>query len=147
MTKIQIIHTLLSIALGIFFIYVGVKKFIPKPARSIPTEAYIQAIQANEYPKPISFKLAITMLKSSGFLYMVGVLQILSGFLILLSQTRLIGLLLLLPITVNIFTLHIFMDNRLDEDIETGLYLMVNLLLVAAYHTSLKKLISSKIDI
>lgn len=146
MTKIQIIHTLLAIVLGLFFVYAGVKKFIPKPPRPAPTEAYIQAVEANDYSKPISFKLAVTMLKSSGFLSMVGVLQILSGLLILFSQTRMIGLMLLMPITVNIFTFHIFMDNRMDEDIETGLILLINILLLAAYYKTIRNLIASKID-
>lgn len=130
---IQFLHGLCCIALGLFFIYSGSKKFIPKEPRPVNKEAFFQAIENDRYDKPVSFKLCMKMLKVSGFLKMVGFLQILSGVLMLLYKTRLVGLLLLLPITVNIFTLHFFMDNRLDEDIKTGLILLANLVLMAPY--------------
>lgn len=72
---------------------------------------------------------------------MVGVFQILAGLFMLIPQTRLAGLLLLLPIILNIFTLHLFLDNRPDENIETGLFLMLTVALIAFYYKKIAALV------
>jgi uncharacterized membrane protein YphA (DoxX/SURF4 family) len=145
MKVITILHILLSLALGGFFIYAGVQKFIPKERKpSDPTEM-VDAVTNNKYENPIPFKLSVKMLSTSGFLKFVGVLQILAGLLIVITQTRLIGLMLLLPLTINIFCFHLFMDNRMDENIETGSILLVNILLFLAYYKKLGTLLHSKI--
>lgn len=138
----KISHTLFSVFLAVFFIYAGVKKFIPKPPSAQPPNnaEYIKAFEENKFESPVTFKMGIKALRSSGFLYMVGVLQILSGLLIIIPFTRLIGLLMLLPITVNVFCFHFFMDNRPDENIETGFFLALNILLCLFYINNLKLL-------
>jgi len=144
----SIVHLILSIGLGLFFMYAGAKKFIPKPPRqdaNAKTEL-VTAVQNDDYSNPTTFKLAVKMLKVSGFLKMVGVLQILSGLLILLPKTRLGGLIFLLPITLNIFCIHLFMDNRMDENIETGLFFALNLLLLLAYSKKLGTLLNARIN-
>lgn len=146
MKIIRILHILLSIAIAGFFIYSGSKKFIPKPAPSKPVDnsAFVTAFETNHFESPTTFKMGVKALKVSGFLKMVGVFQILAGLLILLSTTRLIGLLILLPITVNIFCFHFFMDNEVSENIETGAYLLVNILLVAYYYKTLGQLLLNR---
>ena len=71
--------------------------------------------------------------KYSGFLDMISIIQILAGLLIIIPITRLIGLLLLLPIIFNIFFMHVFFDNRLHENIETGILLVINIILLIYY--------------
>ena len=71
--------------------------------------------------------------KYSGFLDMISLIQILVGILIIIPITRLVGLLTLLPIIFNIFFMHVFFDNRVDENIETGLLLVINILLLLNY--------------
>lgn len=128
-------HSILSILFGIFFIYVGVKKFIPKPARpNNNIEQLVQAVISDSYEKGPAFKLTVKSMKANGFLYFIGVLQLLSGLLIIWPATRFGGLLLLLPITINIFLLHLFLDDRIGEDIETGLILLGHLLLISFYY-------------
>lgn len=139
-------HLIFSLALGLFFIYAGVKKFIPKPssAKAVDNSEFVRAFEENNFENPVTFKMGIKALRSSGFLKLVGVLQILSGLLILIPVTRLIGLLMLLPVTVNIFCFHFFMDNRPDENIETGFFLLLNILLTAYYFEKLKHLLVRK---
>ena len=43
------------------------------------------------------------------------------------------GLLTLLPIIFNIFFMHVFFDNRVDENIETGFLLVINIILLLKY--------------
>ena len=146
MKAIRIVHLLASLALGIFFIYAGSQKFVPKPPPVNPPDnsAYIEAFEKNKFPSPVTFRMGIKALKESGFLKMVGVLQILSGLLIVIPVTRLVGLLLLLPVAANVFCFHFFMDNRPEENVETGLYLLGNILLIAYYHRQLKGLLVKK---
>lgn len=139
-------HLIFSVALGLFFMYAGVKKFIPKPPPLKPADntEFFRAFEENKFESPVTFKMGIKALKTSGFLRMVGVLQILSGLLILFPATRLIGLLMLLPVTVNVFCFHFFMDNRPDENVETGFFLLLNILLLTFYARTLKSLILKK---
>ncbi|KAA5536108.1 hypothetical protein F0919_00100 [Taibaiella lutea] len=144
----SIIHFILSAGLALFFIYAGVKKFLPKEQTPNPSakSELVAAIQNDHYASPVPFKLAVKMLKVSGFLKMVGVLQILSGLLILFPKTRLGGLIFLLPVTLNIFFIHLFMDNRMDENIETGIFFTLNLLLLLAYSKKIGTLFNARIN-
>lgn len=143
---VKIVHLVFSVFLALFFMYAGVKKFIPKPPPATPVNnsEYMRAFEENKFESPVTFKMGIKALRASGFLYMVGVLQVLSGLLILFPPTRLIGLLILLPLTVNIFCFHFFMDNRPDENIETGFFLSLNILLTLYYFSDLKQLVVKK---
>jgi len=127
----------------VFFIYAGAKKFIPKPASNkvVSNEDFVKAFQENKFESPITFRMAIKTLKACDFMLMVGVLQLLAGVLILIPHTRLIGLLVLLPVAVNIFCFHFFMDNRPEEDIETGFLLLLNVILVLFYYRHFKALV------
>ncbi len=141
----KIIHGLLVMALGVFFCYAGVKKFIPKPPR-VNAEAQAQTLKAVEedtFERPVTFRLTMKMFRASGFIYLVGLIQITAGILMLFPLTRLVGLLLLLPICMNIFGFHFFMDNRPDENVETGLYLLANIVLLWPYTRQLKGLFIS----
>ena len=140
-------HLIFSVALGLFFIYAGTKKFIPKASVKPPDNTeFMQAFEQNKFESPVTFKMGVKALRASGFLKMVGTLQILAGLLILLPLTRLLGLLILLPLTVNIFCFHFFMDNRPDENVETGIFLLANVLLILYYWEQLKLLLVKKIQ-
>lgn len=143
---LKIAHLVFSVFLAGFFIYAGVKKFIPKPAPAGPVNnsEFLRAFEENRFESPVTFKMGVKVLRASGFLKMVGALQILSGILILIPRTRLGGLLLLLPLTVNIFSFHFFMDNRPGENVETGLLLLLNLSLVFYYTDRLRCLLVEK---
>jgi UPF0716 family protein affecting phage T7 exclusion len=137
MSKIWInwLHIAGCVVLGLFFVNAGVKKFVPKnrPVKPEMVVAWQQAVTDNRFESPVSFQLTMASFRQSGFFKMIGVLQLLSAVLLLIPRTRRAGLLLLLPVTINIFTMHLFMDNRMDENIETGLVLMANLLLLLPY--------------
>lgn len=132
--NLNLIHALFTVLLAAFFIYAGVKKFIPKPPRSEDKVALVEAVSSGIYAPPVAFKLTMKSFSQNGFLKMVGVFQILAGLMMLIPQTRLAGLLLLLPVILNIFTLHLFLDNRSDENIETGLFLTLTIFLMAFYY-------------
>jgi uncharacterized membrane protein YphA (DoxX/SURF4 family) len=141
-------HGVLALLLAALFLYAGVKKFIPKdrPVNPKANLAYVEAIETNTFERPTSFRLAVKMLSTSGFLKLIGVIQLLAGLLIVIPKTRLIGLVFLLPITLNIFAFHLFMDDRMDENVETGLFFLVNLMLVGSYYKKIATLFGAKIN-
>lgn len=142
--NLNLIHALFAVLLALFFMYAGVKKFIPKPPRPEDKVALVEAVSSGVYAPPVAFKLTVKSMGQTGFLKMVGVFQILAGLLMLIPQTRLGGLFILLPVILNIFTLHLFLDNRPDENIETGLFLALTVLLIAFYHQKIAMLWISK---
>ena len=76
-----------------------------------------------------------------GFVNMIALLQILAGILLFSNKTRLFGLLLLLPIIFNIFFMHVYFDDRMHENVETGILLAINLILILYYQKTIFKLI------
>lgn len=110
----------LSILLGAFFIYKGLTKHWLSPCKVYAPDSTI----------PLPYQQVMTAFCESGFLRLVGAFQILSGLLLLLPRTRLLGALMLLPIIFNIFFMHAFMDNRPEELVETGLPLAATLLIL-----------------
>lgn len=82
---------------------------------------------------PVPYQQVITAFCESGFLKLVGALQIFSGILLLIPRTRIMGAILLFPIILNIFLIHLFLDNRPEELLETGLPLLANIVIIG-YH-------------
>jgi len=127
-------HALLTLLLAAFFLNAGIKKFMPKDLKPVEEKALVeQIIVKGSYEAPVGYNLTMNTMRQSGFLKMIGVFQILAGILMLIPRTRLAGLLLLLPIIFNIFFMHVFMDNRAHENVETGILLAVTVLLASFY--------------
>jgi uncharacterized membrane protein YphA (DoxX/SURF4 family) len=120
-----------SILLSVFFIYKGLTKHILGECKVYPADTSI----------PQDYINVINALCYSGFLKVIGVFQILSGLLLIIPRTRLIGALLLLPIILNIFMLHLFLDNRPEELVETGIPLFLNLLLLILMYDKWRKIL------
>ena len=136
------IRTILSIGLGLFFIYKGIGKISSDKLKTLDkqlVEKYI--IENDSYAPPIGYKIVMNTFKQSGYLAFVSIFQIVAGILIIIPVTRLAGLLLLLPIIFNIFFMHIFFDNRLDENIITGSILTLTIFLCSFYLENIKHII------
>ena len=136
------IRIILSIGLGLFFIYKGVGKLSSDKLKTLDkklVEEYI--IENDSYAPPVGYKIVMNTFKQSGYLAFVSIFQIVAGILIIIPLTRLAGLLLLLPIIFNIFFMHIFFDNRLDENITTGSILILTIFLCMFYMKNIKYII------
>lgn len=121
MTNIKnVIIWILSLALAAFFIYKGLTKHwlgeckVYPPDTTVPQE-YINVINAFCH---------------SGFLKMIGFFQILSGVLLIIPRTRVVGTFLLCIIIFNIFAIHLFLDNRPGELVESGIPFLLNSILL-----------------
>lgn len=120
----------LSIILGLFFIYKGVNKHFLSPCKVYDETSTI----------PLAYQQVITGMCQSGMLKVVGFFQVLSGVLLLIPRTRLFGAIVLLPIIFNIFALHLFLDNRPEELVETGIPLAFTLFIIGFYYKTWKNI-------
>jgi uncharacterized membrane protein YphA (DoxX/SURF4 family) len=134
-------HTIVTIILALFFLNAGIQKFIPKPARTADNTKLVKAVVNETYEAPYAFYLSIKAMKKSGFLHVIGVFQILAAILMIVPKTRLLGLVVLLPIIVNIFLLHFFLHQDLEENIETGLLVLTTVILMIPFHQKIKTLL------
>ena len=135
------IHTILTIMLAIFFIYKGIDK-MPIKLKDISKEEIISTIvEKNSYEAPVGYKITMNTMRQSGFLRLISIFQIIAGILMIIPKTRMGGLLLLLPIIFNIFFMHVFFDNRMHENIETGMLLALNVGLCSYYYKKITQII------
>ena len=135
------IHTILTIMLAIFFIYKGIDK-MPIKLKDISKEEIVSTIvEKNSYEAPVGYKIIMNTMRQSGFLRLISIFQIIAGILMIIPKTRMGGLLLLLPIIFNIFFMHVFFDNRMHENIETGMLLALNVGLCSYYYKKITQII------
>ena len=128
------IHTILTITLGLFFIYKGIDK-MPIKLKDVSKEEIVSTIiEKNSYEAPVGYKITMNTMRQSGFLRLIAIFQIIAGILMIIPKTRIAGLLLLLPMIFNIFFMHVFFDNRMDENIVTGLLLAITIVLCSYYY-------------
>ena len=138
------LHTILTILLALFFIYKGVDK-IPIKVKSITQEEIIETIiERGSYEAPVGYKITMNTMGQSGFLRLIAFFQIIAGILMIIPRTRLAGLLFLLPMIFNIFFMHVFFDNRIDENIVTGSLLALNLILCSYYYKRIQLILLEK---
>ena len=138
------IHSICSIILGIFFIYKGIDKMPIKLKEVSQKEIISTIIEKKSYEAPVGYKITMNTMRQSGFLRLIAFFQILAGILMIIPKTRFAGLLILLPIIFNIFFMHVFFDNRIDENIITGIILTINLLLCAYYYKRIRLILFEK---
>ena len=138
------LHTILTILLALFFIYKGVNK-IPIKIKSITQEEIIETIiERGSYEAPVGYKITMNTMGQSGFLRLIAFFQIIAGILMIIPRTRLAGLLFLFPMIFNIFFMHVFFDNRMDENIVTGSLLALNIILCSYYYKRIKRILLEK---
>lgn len=125
---------ILSIALGIFFIYKGINK-------NLLYDYSIPKIIEEGSSKPIEYQNLMKVLYDSKFMIIIGVLEVLSGLLLIIPKTRLLGSIVLMPVILNIFLFHLIIDNRPHELVETGIPLLVNIIIFVHYYPKWKDLL------
>ncbi len=125
---------LTRVALGLLFVYGGIKKFDKTP-RKHTTEASVP--EPDNKKKIKSF---IGGMKQTGYFWpFLGVLEITGGLLLLTQVLALLGAFILLPICLNIFLFHLFLEpHETGELWMTGLYLVGNVFIITMSYKKLK---------
>lgn len=128
----EIILLVLGALLGGFFMYKGITKHFITPCKVYDAESTI----------PLAYQQVITAFCQSGFFKVVGFLQALSGLLLIIPKTRLLGAVLLMPVVINMFLIHFFLDNRPEELWETGIPLVMNVMILLLNFGKVKKIVA-----
>jgi putative oxidoreductase len=126
----EIILLVLGALLGGFFMYKGITKHFITPCKVYDAESTI----------PLAYQQVITAFCQSGFFKVVGFLQALAGLLLIIPKTRLLGAVILLPVVINMFLIHFFLDNRPEELWETGIPLAMNVVILLLNFGKIKKI-------
>lgn len=129
----------IRLALGLLFVYAGVQKFKkeePKPKP--PTE---QSAGVKKVPEHVvKIRAYIGGLKQTEFFWpMLGIAEVLCGLLLLSQVFALLGAVMLIPLTLNIFLFEIFLGGGDPMEIVThGLYFLGNILIITYGYPRLK---------
>lgn len=134
MKNLRVLILVTRIALGGLFVYAGIQKFVPKP----PRPATEQGVELPEHV--VKIKGMIGGLKGTGYFWPVlGVAEIVCGVLLISQLYALLGAVMLVPLSLNIFFFHLFLEpHEVGELLMTGFYLLVNLALLAYDYSKLK---------
>lgn len=124
----------IKIALGALFLYAGVKKFYPDP----PLQPVATEVNIPEHV--VKMKELIGGMKQSGYFWeMVGVAELLCGALLLSQVLSLLGAVMLVPLTLNIFLFHAVLEPHDTTDLLlTAIYLLANLTILVYHYPQLK---------
>lgn len=140
---INIVYIMISLFLGGMMIYGGIQKFekpIPKPVEVVEKA---QKFTSLEKESTLQKVLYINGAKQTGYFWQVlGICELLFGLMLIIQGTRLVGAVFLLPITLHIFLFHLFLEiNEIQELIQTGVLLAINIALVLKEREKLKPLL------
>lgn len=148
MNYFKILIIAIRLALGGLFIYGGLAKFQAKPPEPKKQEIVQQhdanlapsSSPAEITPEVSKIRAFIGGLKQAGYFWaFLGICEIICGLLLLSQYFSLLGAVMLIPLTLNIFLFHIFLTpDDVTENLLTGLYLVGNLILIFYDYPRLK---------
>lgn len=121
-----------SIICGLFLIFKGVNKHFLSSCKVFDLTSTISLA----YQQVIAGMCESEMLKVASFL------QVLSGILLFILRTRLVGVIVLLLIIFQYFY-YLFLDNRPEEFMETGISLKITLVIIGFYYKDWKNIFLS----
>lgn len=113
-------------------IYGGIQKFEKPIPSSIEVLEKAEKFSAPDKEPTLQKILYISGAKQTGYFWQVlGICELIFGFLLIIQGTGFIGALFLLPITLHIFLFHLFLEaDEIGELIQTGGLFLVNIALV-----------------
>lgn len=113
-------------------VYGGIQKF----QRPIPTPVEVvekaEKLKSPEKENTLQKVLYISGAKQTNYFWqLLGFCELLFGIMLLVQVTGFVGALLLLPITLNIFLFHLFLESdEIGELLQTGGLFLINIALV-----------------
>tara|TARA_B100000927_G_C16293624_1_gene400505 strand:+ start:71 stop:496 length:426 start_codon:yes stop_codon:yes gene_type:complete len=136
--------TILSIILAIFMIEGGIEKFSGSKVDTGITISKIKKYNLNEHEGIIQKILFISGMKQTGYLWeLIGLSEILFGLMITIQRTRILGAMLLLPVTLNILLFHVFLEpDEILSLLHVVLLFLINLIIIFSNRNKIKSLFS-----
>lgn len=146
MKTFKILIIILNLYVGGFMIYGSFGKFKPTPKAT----EIIEKVQNGEEVAPnedvLKIKNYIFGMKQSGFFWpFLGIMEFLAGFLLVSQVFSRIGAFVTLPLTVNIFLFHLYLEpHEIGELIQVTLLLLANLVIIGYSYKIWKPLLFDK---
>ena len=144
---LKIVNILLSVFLGGLLIYGGINKFkSPSPSPTSQIESFQKGTLKLDDLQTLKIKNYIFGMKQTHYFWQfLGITELLFGLLIISQKFRLLGSILALPIVINIFLFHLFLEpNETSELIEMMLLLIANVWLIAYEYPKWKSILITK---
>ncbi|MBY0245583.1 MAG: DoxX family membrane protein [Sphingobacteriaceae bacterium] len=144
MKSLKIITIVLNLFVGGMLFYGGIKKFDkPMPAPN----SMIEKIKSGEEIAPntqiLVLKNYVFGMKQTGYFWqLLGISELLAGALLISQVFGRIGMMIALPMTLNILLFHVFLEpNDIEDLILTAALFLANVLLIAFNYRILKPLL------
>jgi uncharacterized membrane protein YphA (DoxX/SURF4 family) len=136
--------TILSIILAIFMIEGGIDKFSGSKVDAEKTISKINKYSLEKNEVVIQKILFISGMKQTGYLWeLIGFSEILFGLMIIIKRTRIIGAILLLPVTLNILLFHAFLEpDEILSLFHVALLFLINSIIIIFNRNKVKPLFS-----
>jgi uncharacterized membrane protein YphA (DoxX/SURF4 family) len=133
----SIFFIIAQLSLGSLFVYAGIRKFIPSPARKSSSTELVPGSTKEQMVKFIGG------LKANSYFWpFLGIVEIVAGLLLVSQFFAVGGAILLTPITLNIFLFHLFLKPEdVTGGIMSGLYLLGSILIILRKYKTIKNLI------
>ncbi|WP_432670644.1 DoxX family membrane protein [Flavobacterium sp. SM2513] len=147
MKAVKIVQIIFCLILGGMMLYGGMKKF-GKPSPS-PTEL-IEQVKTEQEVAPsleiLKIKNYVFGMKQTNFFWQfLGFAELLAGLLLVSLVFSRIGAIVALPITINIFLFHLFLEpDEVGELVQMLGLLIINILLLASSYKIWKPLVYDK---
>ena len=138
---------ILNIILGGMLFYGGIEKFakpIPSPTSMI--EKIKNGEEIAPTPEVLKIKNYIFGMKQTNYFWQfLGVIELLAGVLLISQFFSRIGAFIAMPVTINIFLFHLFLEpNEIGELMQMSGLLIINILLIVATYKTWKPLLINK---
>ncbi|GCD77789.1 hypothetical protein JCM31826_12710 [Thermaurantimonas aggregans] len=143
--NIRLFISILSLALGIILINGGIKKFKSQP---VGPRHHIENIKNGEWDQipdhVLKIRNYIFGMKQTGYFWQfLGISELLAGLLLVTQFYRIVGLVISVPITLQILLFHIFLEpHDVGELIYTAVMFLTNTGLLAYHYPDWKGILS-----
>jgi uncharacterized membrane protein YphA (DoxX/SURF4 family) len=147
---LKIVNIILSLFLGGLLVLGGIKKFEkPSPSAKSQIESFQKGELKTDNLEELKIRNYIFGMKQTNYFWQfLGITELLFGLLILSQFFRLIGSILALPIVINIFLFHLFLEpNEIGELIQTFALLAINIWLIIYEYPRWKSLLYNPLNL
>jgi uncharacterized membrane protein YphA (DoxX/SURF4 family) len=141
---LKIVNLILSVYLGGLLVYGGIQKFSkPSPSPTSQIESFQKGDLKTDSIEVLTIKnYVFGMQQTNYFWQFLGITELLFGVLILSQVFRLLGSILALPIVINIFLFHLFLEpEEVGELFQMTMLLLINIWLILEEYPKWKPLL------
>ena len=143
----KIIIIILNLLLGGMLVFGGIKKFEkPIPAPTSMIEQIKNGKEVAPNIEVLKIKNYVFGMKQTNYFWQfLGIIELLAGFLLISQLFSRIGAFISMPMILNIFLFHVFLEpNEIGELFQMSGLLIINILLIAFTYKTWKPLLINK---